>query len=367
MGGWLGSGGVADGAARSGISRRAVASLAAATSSLSLASSIPAMDSRPCAIAAVAPGFLIAPEQYALYTDLLEELNMPTVVLNDKSTLTRPTPIAEGGAALLAAADAKAQSIGLSDSAPLVLLAHSRGAKAAILAAEMASRPVSAMVLLDPVDATVFEGESILTSLRGLNVPTAICASGAAGECAPRGSNYNEFYNALGSSESIQPPPRLLALLRQAGHMQYLDHRGGILDVCASGKDADSTVHDVALAVLATWLAAFVPNVVPARPLPVPVTIGTGRVSGSYLMLARKASEACAAMEGEPAAAGLHESQYRWPSRLRSLWSPLLRLQREAVTASNTPNLCAKQRGAECLSILEQVRFGTDVQFSIDA
>ena len=356
------------------LGRRAVATLVAATASLAppyptVAAAPPEASSCACAIAAIAPGFLVAPEQYALYRDLLEELSIPTVVVDDHSTLTHPTPIAESSAALLAAVDAVADSRALPSTTPLVLLAHSRGAKAAVRAAEAASRPVAAMILLDPVDATVFEGESIMESLANINVPTAICGSGVAGDCAPSGSNYAEFYNAIGSSTSTPPPPRLLALLRGAGHMQYLSQHGGMLDVCASGTDNDDAVHDVALAVLATWLAAFVPWPGSTDRSPLrskAVTLGTGRASASYLMLAQKTSEACAARDMSATEETLATKVGVGSLQRRMLPSRMGLPRVLSAAAAPPPTLCAQDRSVECLAVLRQVRFGADVQFSID-
>ena len=53
-----------------------------------------------------------------------------------------------------------------------------------------------------------------------------------------------------------------------------------------------------------------------------PQTLGTGRASGSYLLLARRTSEACAGK--------------------------------------------GKARAAQCLSVLQEARFGADVLFSVE-
>ena len=88
-----------------------------------------------------------------------------------------------------------------------------------------------------------------------------------------------------------------------------------LMDVCTAGRDDDASVHDVTLAVLASWLAAFVPGVAPAvspsnalsvtssapgggasgAPITTAVT-GMGRASGSYLLVARRTGETCAAL-----------------------------------------------------------------------
>ena len=124
-------------------------------------------------------------------------------------------------------------------------------------------------------------------------------------------------------------------------------------------------MREVALSVVAAWVAAFVPGVgqvvagggvasrassgggtrlslprrmpfsgVVASAAAAPQTIGTGRASGSYLLLARRTYEACAA------------------SRLASPWT----------AASGAQKALAVQ----CLSVLGEARFGADVQFSVD-
>ena len=62
----------------------------------------------------------------------------------------------------------------------------------------------------------------------------------------------------------------------------------------------------------------------PQLPVPPqhPQTLGTGRASGSYLLLARRTSEACAGK--------------------------------------------GKARAAQCLSVLQEARFGADVLFSVE-
>ena len=144
------------------------------------------------------------------------------------------------------------------------------------------------MVLLDPVDATPWEPSSTMDALAGISVPTAVVgAADSAADCAPEGGNYRLFYNTLTSSAA----PRLLALLRRAGHLQFVDRRDSLLTsaVCSSGSDDDTSVHEVAMAVISCWLASFVPGVgaVDRRPATRTSTLGTGRVSGNYLQIAQ--------------------------------------------------------------------------------
>jgi pimeloyl-ACP methyl ester carboxylesterase len=171
----------------------------------------------PPALAVVAPGFMLPPSQYNGYVDLLEELGMPTVVVADRSSLAKGVSLEEGARALLAAGEAEAQRLQLDASTPLVLVAHSRGAKLSVMAASASTRPIGALVLLDPVDATIFDDSTAMPTLRTLGVPTAVVGSGAgAGECAPPGGNYATYFESLGTSGA----PKLLATLPHAGHTQ---------------------------------------------------------------------------------------------------------------------------------------------------
>eukprot|EP00966_Prymnesium_polylepis_P008979 207296-Prymnesium_polylepis.1 len=242
---------------------------------------LPAVAAAPSAIAVVAPGFLLSRENYGSYIDLLEELGICSVCMSDRS-LTAPSTLEEGSQALLSQAEQEAARRGLPDDVPLVMVGHSRGAKLAVLAAAASTRPVAAMVLLDPVDATVWERDSAMTQLARLSVPTAVVGAAAAGDCAPLSGNFNTFYRTLEAAGA----PRLLALLPSAGHMQFVDRRSALLDICPSGSDDDPSVHEVAMAVISAWLAAFVPGV-GAPPTAAASSLGTGAASGSYLLLAR--------------------------------------------------------------------------------
>lgn len=202
----------------------------------------------------VAPGFLLPAEQYASYAQLLSSLGLCAQVVPDRiSSLSRPAPIAAAATCLLEASEMLARRNGLPLSAPLVLVGHSRGAKACCIAARQSRRPVAALVLLDPVDVTPFDPESVLEDLELIRVPTAVLGAARGADCAPLGSNYAEFYTSLARAEAT----RLLGILPSAGHTQYLDDRRRLsLDVCAAGRSSDSVVHDAAFAMTATWVAA---------------------------------------------------------------------------------------------------------------
>uniref|UniRef100_A0A7S0EL35 1-alkyl-2-acetylglycerophosphocholine esterase n=1 Tax=Hanusia phi TaxID=3032 RepID=A0A7S0EL35_9CRYP len=138
---------------------------------------------------------------------------------------------------------------------PVIFVGHSRGAKLAIGAATAFKDRVAALVLLDPVDSTNYEPDSMLPSLKTLRVPVAIVGAQAdEGMCAPFGANYEAFYSALETSRV----PRLLATLPHAGHTQLLDVRNALLvDPCAAGTDDDAFVRQVCLGTMVSWIECW--------------------------------------------------------------------------------------------------------------
>ena len=68
--------------------------------------------------------------------------------------------------------------------------------------------------------------------------------------------------------------------------------------MCTAGPDDDTSVHEVAMAVISAWLASFVPGVGSPGSRTAAGTLGTGRASGSYLQIAEAVSgEANACVE----------------------------------------------------------------------
>ena len=119
-------------------------------------------------------------------------------------------------------------------------------------AAARSNRRVAALVLLDPVDATDPDPSSVLSTLLSLRVPAAVLGSGrSAFDCAPTGSNYLRFAEAL---ERVRTP-RLVGLIGRAGHMQFVDDRRSLsVDVCTPGKVSDEAVREVARTTIAAWV-----------------------------------------------------------------------------------------------------------------
>lgn len=206
-------------------------------------------------LAVVAGGFLIPGEQYKSYQERLEGFGS-ALTYTDESTLSKPRAPADGASTLLDQAEQLATQNKLAKAAPLVLLGHSRGCKTIIAAAARTKRRVAALVLVDPVDATGPDPSSVLDELSRLRVPTALIGSGkSAFDCAPTGSNYVAFADALQRARA----PRLVALLPKAGHTQFIDNRRVLsTDVCTTGREPDALVREVALEIAAAWTAAAV-------------------------------------------------------------------------------------------------------------
>ena len=205
-------------------------------------------------MAVVAGGFLAPAEQYSSYVGALSEAGCAAAAVADGGALSRAQDLEVSARGVLERADAEAAAAGLSASAPLVLVGHSRGAKVCVAAAAASLRPVVALVLLDPVDATGPDPSSALPALRGLaaSVPTAVLGAAAGdGDCNQQ--DYMKFAEILGSSRA----PRLLGVLERAGHLQFVDDRRMLpQDPCTPGRDTDAAVREVALATSAAWAGA---------------------------------------------------------------------------------------------------------------
>lgn len=63
-----------------------------------------------------------------------------------------------------------------------------------------------------------------------MNAPSLIVGAGFQGDCAPRGSNYPEFFQAASS-------PSWQITIRQAGHLQFVQDPP-VLRVCAMDSPA---------------------------------------------------------------------------------------------------------------------------------
>ena len=244
---WYSIGEIAESPSMLGVDRRValVAGLAAAPQLLRAPAPASAGDLVK-AEAVVAGGFLIPSEQYKSYAALFDQIGCSSELYADESTLSRPLTLQAGAESLLNRLDATQHS-------PLILLGHSRGCKTCIEAAARTKRRVAAMVLLDPVDRTGPDPESVLSLLETLKVPTAILGTGRGDDCAPQGANWAKFEEALGRSST----PRLIGVLPRAGHTQFVDNRRILsVDVCTTGRDKDTAIREVAMSLVSAWSQA---------------------------------------------------------------------------------------------------------------
>ena len=236
------------------LAAKLVASLLAAAPQFPVYSAEPA--AAPCrAVAVVAGGFLIPPDQYKSYADALERLGCSTIICADNGSLSKAGDLSQGAAAILELAERRAAEVGLSKDAPLVLLGHSRGGKVvAAAAATSKQRQLASLVLIDPVDATGPDPTSALGELRRLSraPPTCILGSGAgSGDCSQ--NDYLKFEDAIGTLRA----PLLVGALKRAGHTQFVDNRRVLtVDVCTTGRDKDADIRQVALAATTAWVGA---------------------------------------------------------------------------------------------------------------
>ena len=191
--------------------------------------------------------------------------------------------------------------------AEVLLVGHSRGAKVSVL--ESASDPrVGALVLLDPVDNTVYAplapgfpsanallrhgldgtGADIDTketaaaaardstatpsmaevgaaeaaevgkapsegsaTRRQRRVPIAIVGAAGGNDCAPADANYSTFY---ASAVAGRTGDAYLVELPKAGHLQYLDGTNLQRAACAESEEVDDeVVHAVSRALIVSW------------------------------------------------------------------------------------------------------------------
>lgn len=170
-----------------------------------------------------------------------------------------------------------------------MLVGHSRGGKLAVLASEGAApmyhlnelssfpflgdKRVKSLFLMDPVDNTVYAPErerfpSALKSLRrrvirmfpylysclhfhsqldDAAIPVAVIGAGRGSDCAPKKSNFEEFFTAA-------PGGRMEVVFPAAGHFEFLDSIT-VLErtICDAGRVPDSAVKEVTSTALALW------------------------------------------------------------------------------------------------------------------
>ena len=128
--------------------------------------------------------------------------------------------------------------------------------------AGLADERVRALFLIDPVDVTVYapmgpdypsacEGLAALGK-QGRALPLAVVGGGLGGDCVPSGSNYETYFSAATA-------PAWEVVIRDAGHFQFIDSRGGVMDaICAVGRGPDASVAALTQAAMVAWAETMV-------------------------------------------------------------------------------------------------------------
>ncbi len=195
-----------------------------------------------------APGFQLGREHYASLGALAGSHGIVVVVPTFGDSLLAPIDHADLAVYLRRFVDwaLEAPDIeGRLDRDALVMAGHSRGGKAALLAAIQDER-VDGVFVFDPVDLTgnpfappqpTPENPSVTPELMPtLNVPTGIIGAGRGAEgavaCAPEGENYQAYFDAAEHS------PTILWELPHAGHLDFAEAVPLLLAAgCPAGDD----------------------------------------------------------------------------------------------------------------------------------
>ena len=219
----------------------------------------------PFPLAIITPGFLISSDQYTSYAERLASWGYVVVMYDMTQQALDPTTDLSCVALLedLIEWCRTSYPLGkLCDTENIFLMGHSRGAKISTLVASQDPR-VKALYLIDPVDVTVYTplspeypsaSEALSHSKVNSNLPVAIIGGGHGGDCAPSDSSFDTFFRAARG-------PTWEAIVRDAGHLQFLDARNATAMglVCQASSDVtDMQVEDVAHTMAVTWAETMV-------------------------------------------------------------------------------------------------------------
>lgn len=112
---------------------------------------------------------------------------------------------------------------------------HSRGAKVAYILASSSIQPIGAIAAVDPVDDLGGPARNQPAVIQGtfqFSMPALVIGTGLESNCAPRGVNHVQFYEAT-------PAPAWHIVALQQGHTDMLDEAQADLSslVCPSGPN----------------------------------------------------------------------------------------------------------------------------------
>jgi chlorophyllase len=206
-------------------------------------------------------GFQLAPSQYTSYAKHLASHGYLAVIPDFPTGFS--SNFVRDAKDLVATIDAVTRGNGArGDETRVGVTGHSRGGKAAVLAAGLDAR-IKAVLALDPVDGaggfstcnTTTECPPASTTLAALRIPvgylgeTLDATGGTFGQaCAPAAGNFQVFYGA-------SKPPAFAVDIKGASHMSFLDNPncGFTCSACATAT-AD---HDAVLALARNYEVAF--------------------------------------------------------------------------------------------------------------
>lgn len=216
--------------------------------------------SPPFPLVIFTPGFLIKGEQYLPYADRLASWGFCCIIYDKREQALDPMTDILSIKFLREVLDWSTKDpllTKIADTSRVMLVGHSRGAKISTLAAIDDPR-VAALFLIDPVDVTIYaplsaKFPSAVQKLKSNKTPIAVIGSGLGGDCVPKDSNYNVYYEAASG-------PAWLVEISNAGHLQYLKNRGSVPfdNFCVAGSVDDSKVVALTQSCLVAWAECWV-------------------------------------------------------------------------------------------------------------
>lgn len=223
----------------------------------------------PYPVVFFAPGYQVDVSAYAPYGTRLATHGIVTVLVSFSQAATNQARDGKNLEAALAwAASPGAMLAGKIDAARAGVSGHSRGGKAAVLAAA-ANTGFKALLALDPVDSKPPLPCSATNCPDGsdasaqFKVPSAYLGEtldGTAGfggqACAPAADNYTTFY-------ASSPAPSLEVTVNGAGHMSFVadvDQCGFACNFCKDGTRPGDEVVAIASAYLTSFFRRHLKN-----------------------------------------------------------------------------------------------------------